>query len=427
MKIENIRLDLETAEGLAAPLEAEAKSARETLEKGNGPGNDFLGWLSLPEKISDTDFKRLEDMAGLIRQSEALVVVGIGGSYLGARAVIEALRNPVDPGFPIFYAGHHLDGFYHRSLVDHLKTRKYSVNVISKSGTTTEPGLAFRFLWQDLKSRFSQEELRKLVFATTDAKKGSLRVLADAEKLETFVIPDDVGGRYSVFTPVGLLPIAVAGIDIRALIAGARSMAEHLRSEKANSLAGSVAMAYAAYRNGAYRSGKKIEIMASYIPSLHYISEWWKQLYGESEGKNGQGIFPASVNLSTDLHSLGQWVQEGERTIFETVVDVLGGDDLTILKDEANEDGLNYLAGRHLHDVNRVALQATREAHHSGDVPVARLELPKLDAEHLGALLYMFEYACGISAYMQKVNPFDQPGVEAYKNNMFRLLGKPGH
>ena len=427
MKAEDIRFDQETILGAGEECQQDAIEARRVLESRKGAGNDFLGWMDLPEKIGEDDLKRVEEAAHRIRQNDALVVVGIGGSYLGARAVLEALRNPVDPGFPIHFAGHHLDSAYHSHLLDHLKGKRYAVNVISKSGTTTEPGLAFRFLWNDLRGRFSREELRNQVFATTDARKGSLRVLADGEGLDTFVIPDDVGGRYSVFTPVGLLPIASAGIDVRALVEGARAMTEHLRSTAGEDPHRSQALAYAAYRNGAYRQGKKIEIFASYIPSLHYVAEWWKQLFGESEGKNLQGIYPASVDLSSDLHSLGQWIQEGERTLFETILDVVEGPSLEIPRDSADEDGLNYLAGRGLHDVNRVALQATREAHVEGGVPAARFEIPRLDAWHLGALLYMFEYSCGISAYMQKVNPFDQPGVEAYKKNMFRLLGKPGH
>lgn len=425
MQAGQIKFDFDFAKGISDGVAEDARKAREILESRQGKGNDFLGWMDLPAKIGDDHLSDVEATAEQIRKSEGLVSVGIGGSYLGARAVIEALSDPFEAVLPVYYAGHNLDAAYHKSLMKHLAGKRYSVNVISKSGTTTEPGIAFRMLWNDLKSRFSQEEIRKLVYATTDSSKGSLRKLSDHEGLKTFVIPDDVGGRYSVLTPVGLLPIAAAGLDIRSFVRGAKTMMEHLKN--ASTVEENQAMAYAAYRNGAYRKGRKIEIMASYIPSLHYVSEWWKQLFGESEGKENRGIFPASVDLTTDLHSMGQWIQEGERSIFQTVIDIVKGDVLEIPGQETDDDNLNYLAGRNLHDVNRTALKATREAHASGDVPIARLELPELNEEVLGALMYMFEYACGVSAYMLEVNPFDQPGVEAYKKNMFRMLGKPGN
>ncbi len=424
---ELIQLDFEHAGTVdPAALADEAVRAAELLESRGGPGNDFLGWIDLPANLGDSDLAAVEAAAAQIREAGALVVVGIGGSYLGARAVLEALRSPFDPGFPVYYAGHHMDAAYHRDLLKHLAGKRYAVNVISKSGTTTEPGLAFRFLWKDLAARFSADELRSLVFATTDARKGSLRTLADRQGLSTFVIPDDVGGRYSVFTPVGLLPIAAGGADIRKLIAGARAMREFLAANQKNFDA-NPALRYAAYRNSCYRDGKKIEIMASYNGALHYVHEWWKQLYGESEGKNGKGIFPASVDLSTDLHSMGQWMQDGERTIFETVLDVENVAGPSIEAAESDDDGLNYLAGRELNAVNRTALAATLSAHASGGVPCLRLQLRQIDEGVIGALLYMFEYACGVSAYMLGVNPFDQPGVEAYKSKMFQLLGKPGH
>ncbi len=428
MSVNKIQLNLDAA-GSVDPegsLE-EAEKARKVLESRQGEGNDFLGWLDLPLAVDDSRLDEIQESATNLRKSDAAVIVGIGGSYLGARAVIEALRDPFDTGaFPVHFAGHHMDSFYHNRLLRSLSKSRYSVNVISKSGTTTEPGLAFRFLWNDLMHRFGSDALRELVVATTDAHKGSLRLLSQSWGLKSFVIPDDVGGRFSVFTPVGLLPIAVAGFDIRKLMEGARLMRERLR-EGGEAPGNNPALLYAAYRNAAYAMGKKIEILASYLPSLHYLSEWWKQLYGESEGKEGRGIYPASVDLTTDLHSMGQWIQEGERTIFETVLDVEEREPLMIPAQESDEDGLNYLAGRSLHDVNRVALQATRKAHQEGGVPVATLQLPSMNEEVMGGLLYLFQYACGISATMLGVNPFNQPGVEAYKTNMFQMLGKPGY
>ena len=425
MGIEQIKFDFKFAgEGAGALLE-EARQARTQLEERTGPGHEYLGWMDLPAKLDESALAPIKAAAEKIREQEALVVVGIGGSYLGARAVIEALVSPFDERFPIYYAGHQMDQSYHSQLLGALKEKRYAVNVISKSGTTTEPGLAFRFLHSDLAARYSGD-LKDLLYITTDATKGSLRPMADEQGYRAFTIPDDVGGRFSVFTPVGLLPIAAAGLDLDKLIGGARQMAERVRREAGSDL-GNPALAYASYRNAQYRAGKKIEIFTSYQSNLHYLAEWWKQLYGESEGKGARGIFPAAVDLTTDLHSMGQWIQEGERTIFETVLDmVVSPDELKVPEDAENRDGLNYLAGRTLHEINRVALQATLRAHSSGDVPCARLEAPELNEEIMGALLYMFEYACGISAYVLGVNPFDQPGVEAYKTNMFRMLGKPG-
>ena len=405
----------------------EGRKARDVLEARSGAGSDFLGWLDLPDRLSDQEFNEIEEAAALIGEKEELVVIGIGGSYLGARAVIEALSSSFTRKLPVRYAGHNMDGRYHRELLEHLSRRSYAVNVISKSGTTTEPGLAFRLLWDDLEKRCTPEELKNIIFATTDASKGGLRKLADSYGLKSFVIPDDVGGRYSVLTPVGLLPIAAAGFNIRKLVDGAREMAALVRRGDNQDLDGNPALAYACMRNAAYRSGKKIEIFASYQENLRYVGEWWKQLYGESEGKEGRGIFPASVSLTTDLHSMGQWIQEGERSIFETVLDIEESPGPRVPERGSDDDGLNYLSGRNLNDINRTALQAVMEAHLSGGAPGARLVVPRMDERMLGALLYMFEYACGISGYMLGVNPFDQPGVEAYKAGMFRLLGKPGH
>ena len=405
---------------------SDAKKARDVLESRQGAGKDFLGWLDLPGLISEQEIAAVENAAATIRKSDALVVIGIGGSYLGARALLEAIRSPFAENFPVFFAGHHLDPAYHKSLLDHLSKKTYSVNVISKSGTTTEPGLAFRLFWSDLSRRFDGEKLKHLVFATTDAKKGSLKKLSTAAGLTTFVIPDDVGGRFSVLTPVGLLPVAAAGLNVRKLIAGAKDMMEILRGKNRVSDEENPAIQYASYRNAAYSAGKKIEILVSYSPGLHFVSEWWKQLYGESEGKGGKGIFPASVDFTSDLHSMGQWIQEAERSIFETVIDVEKSADLKVPTAPNDDDGLKYLEGRPIQEINRTALQATLAAHRDGKVPCARMVLPAVDEYSLGMLMYMFEYGCGVSAYMLGVNPFDQPGVENYKNNMFRMLGKPG-
>ncbi|MCB1175162.1 MAG: glucose-6-phosphate isomerase [Leptospiraceae bacterium] len=417
----DISFDFTYAQSLGADkLLGEAQAARSMLLNRSGAGSDFLGWLELPSQTSDSDLNAIQAAADTLRQAELLVSIGIGGSYLGARAAISALSNPFGSGFPVLFAGHQMDARYHAELLEYLSGRDFAINVISKSGTTTEPGLAFRMLW-DL---IPPERRRDRVIATTDHKKGALRQLADTEGLRSFIIPDDVGGRFSVLSPVGLLPIAAAGLDIKALLQGAREMQSRLYADDSFQ---NTAIQYACYRNAAYRQGHKIEIMAAYQQSLFYTAEWWKQLYGESEGKGGKGIFPAAVNLSTDLHSMGQWIQDGERTIFETVLDIKEADGPTIPRLAQDTDQLNYLAGRSMHSVNRTALQATLKAHHSGGVPGLRIELDRLDAEHLGALFYLFEFGCGISAYMLGVNPFDQPGVEAYKKNMFAMLGKPGH
>ena len=413
--------------------EAQVKAAQEALENGTGKGNDFLGWLHLPSSITKEHLADLKATAQTLRDNcEVVVVAGIGGSYLGARAVIEALSNsftwlqdkktaPV-----ILYAGHNIGEDYLYELCEILKGKQFGLINISKSGTTTEPALAFRMLKKQLEDAVGKEEAKHRIVAITDAKRGALRTLADQEGYKTFIIPDNVGGRFSVLTPVGLLPIAVAGISIRDLVAGAISM------EKATDVsvpfAENMAEIYAATRNELYKSGKKVEILANFHPKLHYIAEWWKQLYGESEGKDGKGIFPASVDLTTDLHSMGQWIQDGERTIFETVISVEEPNHKVVVPtDEANLDGLNFLAGKRVDEVNKMAELGTQLAHVDGGVPNLKITMPEVSPYYIGQLFYFFERACGISGYMLGVNPFDQPGGEAYKKNMFALLNKPGY
>ncbi|MDR1557216.1 MAG: glucose-6-phosphate isomerase [Tannerellaceae bacterium] len=415
--------------------ETKAKASIEALHKrhyATGAGNDFLGWLNLPSSVTEAELADIEHTARLLRtKCEVVVVIGIGGSYLGAKAVLEALNNSFDFLLKerrnplILYAGHHIGEDYLYELGEVLKGRPFGLINISKSGTTTEPALAFRILKKQLEDAVGREEARQRIVAVTDARKGALRTLADQEGYKTFVIPDDVGGRFSVLTPVGLLPIAVAGISVRDLIAGAADM------EKATGpdvpFAENIAAVYAATRNELYRNGKKIEILANFHPKLHYIAEWWKQLYGESEGKEHKGIFPASVDLTTDLHSMGQWIQEGERSVFETVISVEKPDrNVLIPADEANLDGLNFLAGKRIDEVNKMAELGTSLAHVDGGVPNIRITIPEVNAYTIGQLFYFFEKACGISGYLLGVNPFNQPGVEAYKKNMFALLNKPG-
>ena len=412
--------------------EAQVKAAQETLENGTGKGNDFLGWLHLPSSISPEHLADLKATAQVLRENcEVVIVAGIGGSYLGARAVIEALSNsftwlqdkktaPV-----IIYAGHNIGEDYLYELTEFLKDKKFGVINISKSGTTTETALAFRLLKKQCEDQRGKEVAKKVIVAVTDAQKGAARITADKEGYKSFIIPDNVGGRFSVLTPVGLLPIAVAGFDIEKLVAGAADM------EKACALnvpfAENPAALYAATRNELYKS-KKIEILVNFNPKLHYIGEWWKQLYGESEGKENKGIFPAAVDFSTDLHSMGQWIQEGERTIFETVISVdKVNHKLEVPSDEANLDGLNFLAGKRVDEVNKMAELGTQLAHVDGGVPNMRIVLPELSEYNIGGLFYFFEKACGISGYLLGVNPFNQPGVEAYKKNMFALLNKPGY
>ena len=433
-----LQLDFTKAFGPAADerLEAirpEAEKSLRTLYEGTGAGNDFLGWLHLPSSITDTQLTDIEQTAERLRACQAVVVIGIGGSYLGARAVIEALtdsfdalRTGADRTHPvILYAGNQIGEDYLSELCDLLRGRDFGIINISKSGTTTEPAIAFRILRSLLEENVGAAAAKERIVAVTDRARGALRTLADREGYKTYVIPDDVGGRYSVLTPVGLLPIAVAGIDIRALVRGAVEMERAVGPDVP--FASNPALRYAAARQTLYRSGKKIEILANFHPKLHYVGEWWKQLYGESEGKDHRGLFPAAVDLTTDLHSMGQWIQQGERTIFETVVSIDAPErTLSVPTDADNLDGLNYLAGRRVDEINKMAELGTRLAHASGGVPNIRVSIPRLTADHLGGLLYFFEAACGISGYLSGVNPFDQPGVEAYKSNMFALLDKPG-
>ena len=414
---------------------SQAMACNKALHDGSREGNDFLGWVKLPSSVSKETLQEIEDTAKVLRRHcEAVVVVGIGGSYLGARAVIDALshsfdwlqekgrrKNPV-----ILYAGNNISEDYLAELLDYLKDTSFGIIHISKSGTTTEPAIAFRLLKRLLEEKEGKEEAKQRIVAITDAARGALRTLADTEGYKTFVIPDNVGGRYSVFTPVGLLPIAVAGIDIRALIAGAVEM-EKATDEDA-SFNYHLPAIYAVIRNELYKQGKKIEILVNYHPKLHFLSEWWKQLYGESEGKENVGIFPAAVDFTTDLHSMGQWIQEGERTLFETVISVRKPNkEVAIPHDERNLDGLNFLEGKRVDEVNKMAELGTRIAHVDGGVPNLLVELPELSERYIGQLIYFFEKACGISGYLLGVNPFNQPGVEAYKKNMFALLEKPGY
>ena len=413
--------------------EAQVKAAQEALENGTGKGNDFLGWLHLPSSITAEHLADLKATAQVLRDNcEVVVVAGIGGSYLGTRAVVEALSNSFtwlqkEKTAPtIIYAGHNIGEDYLYELTTFLKDKKFGVLNISKSGTTTETALAFRLLKKQCEEQRGKEMARKVIVAITDAKKGAARVTADKEGYKSFIIPDNVGGRFSVLTPVGLLPIAVAGFDIEQLVAGAVDMEKACGKDVP--FAQNQAAIYAATRNELYKSGKKIEILVNYNPKLHYVSEWWKQLYGESEGKDNKGIFPAAVDFSTDLHSMGQWIQEGERIIFETVISVEKvNHTLEVPTDEANLDGLNFLAGKRVDEVNKMAELGTQLAHVDGGVPNIRLVVPELNEYNIGQLLYFFEIACGISGYILDVNPFNQPGVEAYKKNMFALLDKPGY
>ena len=420
--------------GAVEALEPQVKAAQEALENGTCPGNDFLGWLHLPTSISADFVKQIQDCADVLRQNcEVVVVAGIGGSYLGARAVIEALSNSFawlvgDKKNPtILFAGNNIGEDYLSELTTYLKDKKFGVINISKSGTTTETALTFRLLKKQCEEQRGKEEAKKVIVAITDAKKGAARTCADKEGYTSFIIPDNVGGRFSVLTPVGLLPIACAGFDIAKLVEGAQTMEKACGKDVP--FAENIAAQYAAVRNALYaEAGKKIEIMVNYQPKLHFMSEWWKQLYGESEGKDGKGIFPASCDFTTDLHSMGQWIQEGERTIFETVISVEAPNNTLLFPhDEENLDGLNFLAGKRVDDVNKMAELGTRLAHVDGGVPNIRISMPELNEFYLGELIYFFEIGCGISGNVLGVNPFNQPGVEAYKKNMFALLDKPGY
>jgi glucose-6-phosphate isomerase len=406
------------------------KVAHDMLHNQKGPGSDYLGWVTLPYDYDKEEFSRIKAAAAKIRKSsDALIVIGIGGSYLGARAAIEALshsfHNQMNGNTQIYFAGQNISSTYISHLLEMLEGKDISINVISKSGTTTEPAVAFRIFRDYLEKKYGKEEAKNRIFVTTDKEKGALKQLATEEGFETFVIPDDVGGRYSVLTAVGLLPIAVAGLDIDKMMQGAQAAADKYNNAD---LATNQSYQYAAVRNALYRKGKTIELLVNYEPALHYVSEWWKQLYGESEGKDQKGLFPAAVDFSTDLHSMGQYVQEGRRDLIETVVQVAKPKvELTIGEDAANLDGLNFLAGKTMDEVNKNAFQGTVLAHVDGGVPNMVVELDELNEFTFGELVYFFEKACGISGLLMGVNPFDQPGVEAYKKNMFALLGKPGY
>ena len=435
--MENITLNISKAFGFVSPekvaaYESQIKNCNEALHNATGKGNDYLGWLNLPSSITEAELIEIEQTAEKLRaHCQVVVVVGIGGSYLGAKAVIDAFSNSFDwlqserKNPVIVYAGHNIGEDYLYELTSFLKGKQFGIINISKSGTTTEPALAFRILKKQLEETVGKAESKERIVAITDASRGALRTLANQEGYKTFVIPDNVGGRYSVLTPVGLLPIAVAGIDIRQLVEGAVSMEKITGLE--TSFAENPAAQYAAVRNELYKTGKKIEIMVNYHPKLHFVSEWWKQLYGESEGKENKGIFVASVDFTTDLHSMGQMIQEGERTIYETVISIkTPNQKMDVPADAADLDGLNFLAGKPVDYVNKMAELGTQIAHIDGGVPNLKIELPKLNEFYLGQLFYFFEKACGISGYILGINPFDQPGVEAYKKNMFALLEKPG-
>ena len=417
-----------------AGIKAGVQAARETLVEKTGAGNDFLGWIDLPVDYDKEEFGRIKKAAEKIQKdSDVLLVIGIGGSYLGARAAIEFLSHSFYNNLPkekrktpeIYFVGNSISSKYIHDLMDLVAGKDFSINIISKSGTTTEPAIAFRVFKEMLIEKYGKEEANKRIYATTDRARGALKNLANEEGYESFVVPDDVGGRFSVLTAVGLLPIAVSGADIDALMQGA---ADARKNALETPFEKNSALLYAAVRNILLRKGKQVEIVANYEPSLHYVSEWWKQLYGESEGKQGKGIFPASVTLTADLHSMGQYIQDGERTLFETIISVAKpAAEVLIEADGENLDGLNFLAGKRISEVNRMAELGVQLAHVDGGVPNIRIEIPEISESVIGGLLYFFEKACGISGYMLGVNPFDQPGVEAYKKNMFALLDKPGY
>ncbi|WOO34501.1 glucose-6-phosphate isomerase [Anaerocolumna sp. AGMB13020] len=414
-------------------IEKSVEGAKELLLNKTGAGNDFLGWIDLPVNYDKEEFARIKKAAEKIQgDTEVLLVIGIGGSYLGARAAIEFLRHSfynsvskeVRKTPEIYYVGNNISSTYISSLIDVIGNRDFSINIISKSGTTTEPAIAFRVFKKLLIEKYGKAEAAKRIYATTDKAKGALKNLATEEGYESFVVPDDVGGRFSVLTAVGLLPIAVSGADITGLMEGAAAMRERCLKE---AFASNDALLYAAVRNILLRKGKSIEILANYEPALHFVSEWWKQLFGESEGKDQKGIFPASVDLTTDLHSMGQFIQDGQRTMFETVINLeTPTREIYLEEEEVDLDGLNYLAGKSVDFINKSAMKGTLLAHTDGDVPNLIVNLPDQSEKSLGELFYFFEFACGISGYLLGVNPFDQPGVESYKANMFALLGKPG-
>lgn len=437
--MKNISVDITKAAQFLKPgaveaYESQVKAAQEALENGTCPGNDFLGWLHLPTSITPEFLSEIQNTANTLRDKcEVIVVAGIGGSYLGARAVIEALgnsfawltaekKNPI-----ILFAGNNIGEDYLFELTEYLKGKKFGVINISKSGTTTETALTFRLLKKQCEAQRGKAEAKDVIVAVTDAKKGAARTCADKEGYKSFIIPDNIGGRFSVLTPVGLLPIACAGFDVKQLVSGAQEMERVCGKEVPFNQ--NPAALYAAVRNGLYsEAGKKIEIVVNFQPKLHFFAEWWKQLFGESEGKDNKGIFPAACDFTTDLHSMGQWIQEGERSIFETVISVEEPENkLLFPHDEENLDGLNFLEGKRIDDVNKMAELGTRLAHIDGGVPNIRISVPRLNAYYIGQLIYFFEIACGISGNLLQVNPFNQPGVEAYKKNMFALLNKPGY
>ena len=411
-----------------------AENAKNVLVSGTGAGNDYIGWVNLPADYDKEEFARIQKAAEKIQSdSDVLIVIGIGGSYLGARAAIEFLRhsfyNNVSKEIrktpEIYYAGNSISSTYLKDLIDVVGDRDFSVNIISKSGTTTEPAIAFRVFKEMLEKKYGKAEAAKRIYATTDKARGALKNLATEEGYESFVVPDDVGGRFSVLTAVGLLPIAVSGADIEKLMEGAASGRELALNKPFEE---NDAMQYAAIRNILHRKGKSVEVLANYEPSLHYVSEWWKQLYGESEGKDQKGIFPASVDLTTDLHSMGQFIQDGSRLMYETVLNVeTSREEILIGEEPVDLDGLNYLAGKNMDFVNKSAMNGTVLAHTDGNVPNLMINIPEQNEFYLGQLFYFFEFACGVSGYVSGVNPFNQPGVESYKKNMFALLGKPGY
>lgn len=437
--MKNISLDITKAAQFLKPgaveaYESQVKAAQEALENGTCPGNDFLGWLHLPSSITSEFLDEIQATANTLRDKcEVIVVAGIGGSYLGARAVIEALSNSfawlvADKKNPtILFAGNNIGEDYLFELTEYLKNKKFGVINISKSGTTTETALTFRLLKKQCEAQRGKAEAKDVIVAVTDAKKGAAHTCADKEGYKSFIIPDNIGGRFSVLTPVGLLPIACAGFDVKELVSGAQEMER--ACDKNVPFEKNPAAQYAAVRNGLYsEAGKKIEIVVNFQPKLHFFAEWWKQLYGESEGKDNKGIFPAACDFTTDLHSMGQWIQQGERSIFETVISVEEPEHkLLFPHDEENLDGLNFLEGKRVDDVNKMAELGTRLAHVDGGVPNIRISVPRLNAYYIGQLIYFFEIACGISGNLLQVNPFNQPGVEAYKKNMFALLNKPGY
>ena len=410
------------------------KSAHNMLHEKTGAGNDFLGWVDYPKNYDRDEFERIIKAAGRIKDSsEVLLVIGIGGSYLGARAAVELLGHSFRNLLPkdkrnapeIYFLGNNISGTYLKELMEVIEGKSVSACVISKSGTTTEPAIAFRFVKSYLEAKYGKQEAAKRIYAVTDASRGALKRLADAEGYESFVIADDIGGRYSVLTPVGLLPIAAAGIDIRSILEGARDAWDEYNEPELDK---NQCYRYAAVRSILARKGKAIEVLINYEPSLQYFAEWWKQLFGESEGKDGKGIFPASMNFSTDLHSLGQFLQDGSRNMFETILNVeKPRSEVEIIKDEENLDGLNFISGKTMDFVNKKAFQGTMLAHMDGGVPINVLNIPEISGYYFGKMVYFFEKACGISGYLLGVNPFDQPGVEEYKKNMFALLGKPGY